>query len=165
MSNKGEREMITVNRKPFWMGAEPNWDLMAREYGGLPNPGYDAYVRTYCDLETRATVCVTVGDGVDTMFGGAVEYTDGEGPDLWSWCGYQWDDDGTCWELEYGPEANYHWWEIDDLLWGAFDESYLWAVDEDTHCVKSGARMISEISQMRYGDPAGVAAGALAYWA
>ena len=156
--------MIEVNRKKFWLGAEPNWDLLAREYGGLPNPTYDAYVRTYCDLETRATVCVTVGDGLDTLFGGALEYADGETPDLWSWCGYQWDADGSSWELAYGPEADHHWWEIDDLIWGAFDESYLWAVDADTHTVKSGARMISEISQMGYGNPAGVAAGACAYW-
>ena len=154
-----------MEKTAHWLAAEPNWDLLGREYGGLPNPGYDAYVRTYCDLETRATVCVTVGDGLDTLFGGGIEYADGETPDEYSWCGYQWDDDGTCWELAYGPESDYHWWEIDDLIWGAFDESYLWAVDADTHCVKTSERMIAEIGQMGYVNPAGVAAGALDYWA
>ena len=155
---------ITATRKQFWMGAEPNWTLMAAEYGGLPNPGYDQYVRTYCDVTTKSTVCVTVGDGMDTMFGDALEYADGQSPDLYSWCGYVWDNDGTCWEISYGPEADNHWWEIDDLLWGAFEESYLWAVDGDTHCVKSPERMLGEIGQMSYLAPEAVAASAVAAW-
>ena len=156
--------MIGVDRKSFWLAAEPDWTGMGRDWGGLPNPGYDSYVRVYCDLSTRATVAVTVGDGLDTLFGGEIQYADGEGPDEFSWCGYQWDDDGTCWELEYGPEANYHWWEIDDLLWGAFQGSLLWAVDSDTHCVKTAERMMSEIGKMGYVSPESVAASAIGEW-
>jgi len=155
---------LTVDRKPFWLGAEPDWTGLGRTWGGLPNPQYDAFVRVYCDLTTRATVAVTVGDGLDALFGGEMQYAEGEGPDEWSWCGYQWDADGTCWELEYGPEANYHWWEIDDLLWGAFEDSLLWAVDEDTHCVKTAERMIAEIGQMSYVMPEAVAQSAMEAW-
>ena len=155
---------VTVDRKPFWLGAEPDWTGLGREWGGLPNPTYDAFVRVYCDLETRATVAVTVGDGLDTLFGGGIEYTDGSGPDDYSWCGYQWDADGSCWELAYGPEADYHWWEIDDLLWGAFESSLLWAVDGDTHCVKTAERMLGEIGQMNYVAPEAVAQSAMAEW-
>ena len=155
--------MLNVKKTAHWLGAEPNWDYLGREYGGLPNPGYDAYVRTYCDIETRATVCVTVGDGADTLLGGLI-YADGDGPDEYSWCGYQWDADGTAWELSYGPDADNHWWEIDDLIWGVYGESYLWAVDNITHCVKSGLRMISEIGGMGYGHPEIIAAETCEYW-
>ena len=155
---------LTVTRKPFWLAAEPDWTGLGRDWGGLPNPGYDAYVRTYCDIETRATVAVTVGDGMDTMFGDALEYAEGQGPDEYSWCGYLWDESGECWELSYGPEADNHWWEIDDLLWGAFEDSLLWAVDGDTHCVKSAERMIGEIGKMSFVAPEAVAQSAVAAW-
>ena len=146
------------------MGAEPNWTLLATEYGGLPNPDYDKYVRTYCDVTTKSTVCVTVGDGMETMFGDSLEYADGNGPELHSWCGYVWDNDGTSWEISYGPDACEHWVDIDGLLWGAFVASDLWAVDGETHCVKSPEQMLGEISQMRFAEPEAVAAMAVAAW-
>ena len=156
--------LVTVNKKEFWLGAEPDWTGMCREWGGLPNPAYDAFVRVYCDLETKATVAVTVGDGVATIFGDDMKWEEGSGPDEYSWCGYQWDKDGKSWELTYGPDAEHHWWEIDDLLWGAFEDSLLWAVDKETHCLKSAEQMISEIGQMNCLEPEAVAADAIAIW-
>lgn len=151
-----------VEKKPFWLGAEPNWELFSQEWGGLPNPKYDEYVCCYCDLASKSTVAVTVGDGLDTMLGDSLVYEDGQGPDEHGWCGYQWDQDGQSWEL-LGPNHEYHWWEIDDLLWGALSDSLLNVVNED-HVMKTKAQIWDEIRQMSYVYPEAVAESVVEYW-
>lgn len=154
-----------MNKKQFWMMAEPNWSLLGSE-GGLPNPEFDKWVKVWCDLESQSVFAQSAcSDWMVEMFGeGAVSCEEGQEPDVSSWCMYQWDADGQCWEIECGPEGNHHWWEIDDLLWGVFEECSLWAVDKESHCVKSEMQMVSEIGQMGFVCPEGVAAGALEVW-
>jgi len=155
---------MTVQRKEFWLKAEPNWALFGQE-GGLPNPGFNAFVCCYCSLEDRGTYAVSVSsDALGEMFGDAFEPAEDWAPDVSSWCGYEWAEDGSSWELECGPEAGHHWWEIDDLLWGAFEESVLWAVNKESHSVKPELQMVSEIGGMSFLRPEAVAASAVAAW-
>jgi hypothetical protein len=121
--------MNTVEKKQFWLMAEPNWNYFGLEYGGLMNRRYDEIVRVYCDLETKATVAVTTISSEESL--GLEQSAEAD----YSWAGYQWDDDGACWRLSCGEEADYCWWMVDDLLWGAFEECYLSAVHDETHCV------------------------------
>lgn len=154
--------MQCVEKKELWLGAEPNWSWFSSEYGGLPNPQYDEFVKVYCDLETKATIAVTVADGLNTMFGDDIVYNDGHGPDLHGWCGYQWDQDGKSWEL-HGPNHEEHWWEIDDLLWGALSES-IFAVVNDDHTMKTKAQIWDEVRQQSWCYPEQVAQGIVDYW-
>lgn len=153
-----------IKKQQFWLMAEPNWALLGAE-GGLPNPQWDVWVKVWCDLESKSVFAQSVcSDAMGEMFGESFEYEEGMEPDVSSWCMYEWAADGQCWEIECGPEGDHHWWEVDDLIWGAFGESVLWAVDKESHCIKSEMRMLSEIGQVGYACPEGVAAGALEVW-
>lgn len=93
-----------------------------------------------------------------------IQYEEGNGPDQYSWCGYRWDQDGTSYELRYGPESDDHWWEIDDLLWGSFEESYLSAVNED-HTVCSVEQIVDfHINKSGYVNSRLLARQTIEYW-
>ena len=142
---------MTVTRKPFWLAAMPNWSMLDT------STGYWAAVSCYCDLETRATVAVTTTDCAFELFG--VE----AGLSHTGFAGYQWDADGSSW-MVLGPEADYHWWEIDDLLWG-FMETSVFAVVKDDHTVKTKAEFWDEVRTMSFVYPEEVAEAGSTYWA
>jgi hypothetical protein len=149
----------TVEKKPFWLMAEPNWNYFGVEYGGLMNRRYDQIVRVYCDLETKATVAVTTTSSEESL--GLEQSAEAD----YSWVGYQWDQDGSCWELSCGEEAEYCWWMICDLLWGAFEECYLSAVDDDTHCVVSVDEIVDYyMNRSNKCSPISGAISTIEYW-
>lgn len=141
----------TVRREAFWLQAEPLWPVE-----GLPNPGYDAWVRVYCDLDTRSTVAVTA----DTTVWG-----DENGTAV-SWVGYEWAADGSCWTLAYGPvdHTDCRWWEVDDLLWGALGDSVLSVVDATTHTLRSREEIARRCFESGLVAPAAVARTIIEQW-
>lgn len=155
---------MTVTKTEFFLSAEPNWNYFGLEFGGLQNHQYDKLVRVWCDLETKNTYATSVADGLDTLLGDKIVWAEGQGPELFSWCGYEWCADGTCNLLESGEEASYHWWEIDDLLFGAFEQSYLGVVDADTHCVTDKQTAFEFYQNSNYCSPSSVFASFLEYW-
>ena len=153
-----------IKTKQFWLMAEPNWALFGSE-GGLPNPQFDQWVRVWSDIESRSSFAQSVSsDAMSLMLGNGFEYEEGQEPDSGSWAMYEWAADGQCWMYECGVEGDHHWWEIDDLIWGYGSEGLLWAVDEESHCIKSEMQMMSEISQMGFCRPEAVIANALREW-
>ena len=143
---------MTVTRKPFWLAAEPNWAML-----DLNDGSYWAAVSCYCDLETKSTVAVTTTDCAMDLFGADF------GRSVTGFAGYQWDSDGSCWMVE-GPEAEYHWWEVNDLIWG-FGEASVFAVVKDDHIVKTKAEFWDEVRTMSFVYPEAVAEAGSTYWA
>ena len=146
----------TVDRRPEWLGAEPNWTLLGTE-GGLPNPNYDLLVRCYCDLARQSTFVVTLNDGL----GGWVAEED---RDNYSWAGYEFDAHGRVWELRGGPEPDHQWWVIDDLLWGFGYDAPHNVVDRETHTVVSPEELARRCFESGLLFPIGVARQAIEAW-
>ena len=149
-----------VQKKEFWLKAEPNWPVLASEFPD--DYEFNAYARIYCDLETKSTFAVTVGDSLDTFFGDSLIRTTPS--NLSSWCGYEWQENGDCYELEYGPDASCEWWSIDDVLFGAFHFGYLGTVNSDTHCVASIEEIVEYFGTAHYVTNKVNCAKAIAYW-
>lgn len=143
---------MTVTRKPFWLAAEPNWAMLDLNDGSCW-----AAVCCYCDLETKSTVAVTTTDVVGDLWGWESDLS------AYGFAGYQWDSDGSSWEI-HGPEAEYHWWEINDLIWGAFECS-IFAVVKDDHTVKTKAEFWDQVRGMSFVYPEEVAESGSTYWA
>ena len=143
---------MTVTRKPFWLGAEPNWAILDLNDGSAWGA-----ICCYCYIATKATVAVTTGDALADWCedGDSCLSTTG-------FAGYQWDADGACWMI-HGPEAEYHWWEIDDLLWG-FMETSVFAVVKADHTVKTRAEFWDEVRGMSFVYPEEVAEAGCTYW-
>lgn len=139
----------TVDRRPEWLGAEPNWSLLGTE-GGLPNPAFDRLVRCYCDTATHSTFAVTVDDGL-------AGWVEEEERDFYSWAGYEWDRDGQVWELRGGSEPDHQWWVIDDLLWGFGLDDVHNVVDRETHSLISREEMARRCFESGLVAPAPVA--------
>jgi hypothetical protein len=158
------RRFMTAVKTKHSHNVEPNWTLLGQE-GGLPNPQYDKWVRVWCDLESRSTFAQSVAvDGVEQLFGdGSVVYEDGQEPDVSSWCGYEWDASGQLWELLNGPEGDHHWWEIDDLLWGALSECLFNVLKPDGLMMTKG-EVWEKLMHSSYVDPEGVAQGICDTW-
>ena len=135
-----------ITKESLWLNAEPNWPLLAAEFG--EDYDYNCWVRLYCDLETKSTFAVSVGNALDTLFGDKIEWV--EEPDHRSWVGYEWAYNGECFTLAYGEDACNEWWAIDDILFGAFDQCYLGCVDPDTHCVVSVQQIVDHYTRTTY---------------
>ena len=142
---------MTVTRKPFWLAAEPNWNTFDLNDGSCWGA-----ICCYCDLETKSTVAVTTTDVVGEVWGWESDLS------AYGFAGYQWDADGTCWEI-HGPEAEYHWWEINDLIWG-FMETSVFAVVKADHTVKTKAEFWDEVREMSFVYPEAVAESGSTYW-
>lgn len=155
---------MTLTRKPFKAMAEPNWTLFGLE-GGLPNPQFDKWITCWCDLESGSTFAQSAAsDGLEMLFGkGSITYEKGQEPDISSWCGYEWCANGTCWTIENGPEAELHWWEIDDLLWGAFGEC-LFAIRKPDGLLMTRAEIWDSIRDSSFCHPEQIAQGMCDYW-
>lgn len=112
--------MAQVQAKPWSIGGgvfQPYWpDLI--EVAELC-PAWEQ-VKAYCVLDTKDVVVQWEG-GLD-VFGTELgtEY---------SWCGYVWHEDGTAEELD-AAEGEL-WWCLDDLVWGAFEDSLLAQAGKD----------------------------------
>ena len=143
-----------ADRRPEWLGAEPNWTLMGLEDGGLPNPRFDQLVRVYCDIATRSTFAVTVDDGL-------AGWVEEENRDFYSWAGYEFDADGRVWELRGGLEPDHQWWIIDDLLWGFGLDDVHNVVDRETHTIASREEMTRRCFESGLVAPAPVAREAI----
>ena len=154
----------TLTTTTFQLGIEPNWNYFGLEFGGLQNSKYDQFVKVWCDLETKNTYATSVADGLDTLLGDKIVWAEGQGPELFSWCGYEWCADGTCNLLEAGEQASQHWWEIDDLLFGAFEESYLGVVNSETHCVTDKDTAFKFYTNSSYCNPSSAFASFVEYW-
>ena len=111
--------MAQVQAKDWGYGAgvfEPYWPGLVEVAEHCP--AWEQ-VKAYCDVLNKDVVVQWEG-GVD-VFGTDVgtEY---------DWCGYVWHADGTAEELDAADGEL--WWCLDDLVWGALEDSVLARVDE-----------------------------------
>ena len=152
--------IASVQKEAFWLQAEPNWPVIASEWSD--DYEYNNFVRIYCDLETKSTFAVSVGNGLETLLGDSIVWN--KEPDIRSWCGYEWQANGDCFTLSYGPEADYEWWSINDILFGELNYGYLGAVHGVTHCVISVPEIVKYFKNSNYCTPLGAARGVIEYW-
>lgn len=126
------------------LGLVPLWDYLGWEQTKTDNPNWDC-VKSYCDLETKDTVCIWEGGDGLTNNPNFVPCGDFEVPGDYDYCGYIWKENGESYLVD--TTDGMLWWCIDDMIYGPF---FLGYIDENNHLMTGEEKTIKGMEQGFY---------------